>query len=292
MEIKVDHEFESRIPPLSEEEFRNLEENILTAGEIYSPIIVWNGTIIDGHNRYRILQKHPELKYSVKEMSFANRSEALNWICWTQLSRRNLSPLQKKYLIGIQYKTQKMSHGGNRKNSFASSDKNDQLKQETTRQRLAREHGVSEAYIQHCADYADGVIAADNFLPGLGKKLTAGEVKLTQGCVERMAKIPEEERPVYIEKAVATAAGSGEKGGKPTCKKVKMKVEPILPDETSIAFQTALEEFVSKWDEILETNEEWRKKYPRFCVYMIGKCVQALERINEDYFDDFFDALD
>ena len=40
MEIRVDHEFESRIPPLTEEEFRNLEKNILTAGEIYSPIIV------------------------------------------------------------------------------------------------------------------------------------------------------------------------------------------------------------------------------------------------------------
>lgn len=182
-----------------------------------------------------------------------------------------------------------MSHGGNRKSSFVSSDKNDQLKQETTRQKLAREHGVSESYIQHCADYADGVIAAENYRPGLGKKLTAGEVKLTQSCVERMAKMPEKERSVYIEKALATAAVSGEKRRKPTCKNTKIKVEPILPDETSIAFQTALEEFESKWEEILETNEEWREKYPRFCVFMIGKCIQTLERISEDYFDDFFD---
>lgn len=57
MEIRVDHEFETKIPPLTEEEFRNLEKSILTDGEIISPIIIWNGIIVDGHNRYHILKK-------------------------------------------------------------------------------------------------------------------------------------------------------------------------------------------------------------------------------------------
>lgn len=100
MEIRVDNEFETKIPPLTEEEFRNLEQSILAAGEIYSPIIIWNGIVVDGHNRYRILEKHPELKYSLKEMYFTDRGEALSWICWNQLGRRNLTSLQKKYLMG------------------------------------------------------------------------------------------------------------------------------------------------------------------------------------------------
>lgn len=62
MEMRIDPKFETKISPLTEDEFRNLEENILAAGEIYSPIIVWNGTIVDGHNRYRILKRHTELK--------------------------------------------------------------------------------------------------------------------------------------------------------------------------------------------------------------------------------------
>ena len=142
MKLRVDHEFETKIPPLTEEEFRNLEQSILAAGEMYSPIIVWNGTVVDGHNRYNILKKHPELKYSVKEMEFANRGEALNWICRNQLGRRNLTPMQKKYLIGLQYKAQKMSHGGDRRKASESNDKNNHLKQETTRQRLAKEPEV------------------------------------------------------------------------------------------------------------------------------------------------------
>ena len=108
MEIRVDHEFETKIPPLTEEEFRNLEQSILTAREIISPIIIWDGTIVDGHNRYRILKNHPELRYFVKEMDFTDRGEALNWICWNQLGRRNLTPMQKKYLIGSCVKSLEM----------------------------------------------------------------------------------------------------------------------------------------------------------------------------------------
>ena len=55
MELKIDPEFEVRIPPLTKEEFEKLEENILDDGMFYTPILVWGKTIIDGHNRYRFL---------------------------------------------------------------------------------------------------------------------------------------------------------------------------------------------------------------------------------------------
>ena len=289
MEIRVDHEFEKQIPPLTEEEFRNLEEGILAAGEIYSPIIVWNGTIVDGHNRFRILKNHPELQYSVKEMDFADRGEALSWICRNQLGRRNLTSLQKKYLIGLQYKAQKMSHGGRRRRNAESSDKNDHLKQETTRQRLAREHGVSEAYIQHCADYAEGVASAESIRPGLGKRLTTGEIKVTQGCIEQIPKLAEEERAAYIEQKVTrtSAPGTGRKKKSPG--KPEIKINAMLDDEIAVAIQTALEEFTNTWEEIFESKEDWIEEHQAFCVYMIGKCVMSLEKLSDDYLSDFFD---
>ena len=58
--LKIDPEFESRIPPLTEEEFKQLEENILAEGTILMPLIVWGDTIVDGHNRYKIAQAHGE----------------------------------------------------------------------------------------------------------------------------------------------------------------------------------------------------------------------------------------
>ena len=61
--LKIDPEFQSQIPPLTDDEFKQLEENILKEGKLLSPLIVWNNTLVDGHNRYAILQKHPEIYF-------------------------------------------------------------------------------------------------------------------------------------------------------------------------------------------------------------------------------------
>lgn len=93
--LKIDPEFQSKIPPLTEDEFSQLEENILADGAVLSPIVVWNGIIVDGHNRYTILGRHPELDCTVFEKQFTDRYEVIAWICKNQLGRRNLTPQQK-----------------------------------------------------------------------------------------------------------------------------------------------------------------------------------------------------
>ena len=59
-ELRIDPEFEEKIPPLTDDEFTQLEANIMAEGALLSPLIVWDGVIVDGHNRYRIIQKHPQ----------------------------------------------------------------------------------------------------------------------------------------------------------------------------------------------------------------------------------------
>ena len=66
--LTIDPEFRDKIPPLTEDEFSLLEENILSDGAVFSPLVVWDGIILDGHNRYEIIQKHPELVYAVHEV--------------------------------------------------------------------------------------------------------------------------------------------------------------------------------------------------------------------------------
>ena len=115
--LKIDPEFQGKIPPLTFEELEQLEKNIVNDGKVINPIIVWNGLIVDGHNRYTILQKHPDIPYTVHEKAFASRYEAIIWICKNQLGRRNLTPEQKLFLIGKQYEAEKSSHGEARKES-------------------------------------------------------------------------------------------------------------------------------------------------------------------------------
>ena len=98
-QLKIAPEFQSKIPPLQFEEEQQLEQNIIAEGRLLNPIITWNGYILDGHTRYRILKKHGFIKFEVEEIQLANKYEALAWICKNQLGRRNLSPERKKFLL-------------------------------------------------------------------------------------------------------------------------------------------------------------------------------------------------
>ena len=186
--LKIDPEFQSQIPPLTDDEFKQLEENILKAGKLLSPLIVWNNTLVDGHNRYAILQKHPEIYFSTMPLRFANREEALAWICKNQLGRRNLTPEQKYYLMGKQYAAEKAAHGGDRKSSDAkSSSLNANLIDSTkTCDRIAEENGVSRASVLRASHYTRGIDIADNLSPGIKQKVFSGEVKFTN---EEMSKL-------------------------------------------------------------------------------------------------------
>ena len=74
--LTINPAFQQVIPELSEEEFAQLEANILKDGMLH-PIIVWNGVIIDGHNRYKIAQKHPEITFTTYSMDFQSDYEAI-----------------------------------------------------------------------------------------------------------------------------------------------------------------------------------------------------------------------
>ena len=97
MSITIDKEFESLIPPLSAEEFQQLEENCVKEG-IRDALITWNGILVDGHNRFKIAAKHG-LHWNEKRMEFADRDAAIEWICDNQLGRRNLHPLDREALM-------------------------------------------------------------------------------------------------------------------------------------------------------------------------------------------------
>ena len=198
--LKIDPEFQSQIPPLTDDEFKQLEENILKAGKLLSPLIVWNNTLVDGHNRYAILQKHPEIYFSTMPLRFANREEALAWICKNQLGRRNLTPEQKKYLIGKQYEAEKCANGGDRKSPVAKSGygKRNLIGAPKTCYKVAAESGVGRTYVIEAEHYAKGLDAAEEAVPGTRQKVLSGEVKPTASEIASVARAPPEKRPALV----------------------------------------------------------------------------------------------
>ncbi|MBQ6664089.1 MAG: hypothetical protein IJM68_00735 [Synergistaceae bacterium] len=97
LELTVDEEFAGLIPPLTDDEYKRLEESIITEG-CREAIIVWNKTIVDGHNRYRICRTH-QIPYRIERKDFADKNAVKLWMLRTQLGRRNLNDFQRIEMV-------------------------------------------------------------------------------------------------------------------------------------------------------------------------------------------------
>ena len=195
--LKIDPEFQSKIPPLTFHERNQLETNILEEGRILHPLIVWNDLIVDGHTRYAILRQHPEIQYTILEKDFANRHEAIIWICKNQLGRRNLTPEQRNYVLGKQYEAEKLSRGGAHPRSVAPPSEppiaqNEQLKGtgSATCDRIAAEYGVSRSTVLRAETFAKSVDVAEEAVPGTRQAILSGKLKTTDKAISAIAKAP------------------------------------------------------------------------------------------------------
>ena len=94
--LKINETFKKLIPPLTKEEFSQLEQNCIAEG-IREAIIIWNDMIIDGHNRYEISLMY-DLPFETNELYFKDENEVKEWMILNQFGRRNLSNYQRSVL--------------------------------------------------------------------------------------------------------------------------------------------------------------------------------------------------
>lgn len=149
MSIKIDNDFQTLIPPLSDDEYKQLEENCIREG-IRDPLVVWNipdgdDILLDGHNRMEIAAKHSGIPFEVKKMDFECRADAERWIILNQFGRRNLSKydrsilaLKLKPIIAERAKENERKGGGSGDSGRQKSDN-----PTTTSKELAKIAGVS-----------------------------------------------------------------------------------------------------------------------------------------------------
>jgi len=179
-QLTINPDFKALIPPLSDEEFLQLEENILTQGQCRDTIKAWKGTIVDGHNRYTICQKHG-IPYDVTPLRFASKRDATIWILENQLGRRNLTDaaiiklaLQKTELLREKARENQSQAGGSKKGSEAVSAESSTPASEPIhlRKTAARLAGVSEQKIHRFMKVME---LGD---PELIRKMESGEIKI------------------------------------------------------------------------------------------------------------------
>ncbi len=96
-ELKIDPELRDFIPPLSGSELEWLTDRLKEEG-CTEPLTVWNGTIVDGHNRYRICHEN-NIPFDYEEKEFGSKRDAKYWMVKKQLGRRNVKPFQRCELV-------------------------------------------------------------------------------------------------------------------------------------------------------------------------------------------------
>ena len=214
-DLIIDPEFKRLLPDLSQDEYLRLEESILAEG-CREALVLWDKTIIDGHNRYQICKKHA-LPFRTEQREFLSREEALRWILLNQIGRRNISPELLKYQIGKRYNVEKRMtahnpHGKNQYTEVAS----DILMQPRTTARLgrageiAREYNVSHFAIHTYKDIASAVDRIAEKDDRLSEQYLSGRIRIKKDDLMAIADMPDRQ--------VRALTSTLLRGGKTVCR--------------------------------------------------------------------------
>lgn len=269
-DVSIDKEFHALHRALTPEESAQLEANIRRDGKILDPIKLWNGTVLDGHNR---LEKYdlisagdatfPEPPF--ESVSLKDRAAALEWIARHQLGRRNNTPQELSYLRG-KLAEAKVDEGNLSQNAIKSKPTE---KVQSARGRastgvtkateeVATETGVSRDTVRRDMTYAeavDTITAATS--DKVGQEIRSGTLKIPKSRVVEIAAMP----AVDIPKAIVnfkTGRDKPKENGKPSGgatfdpTEFDPKVNPELPS-TEVDKKQPLADRIKEQNRIIES---------------------------------------
>jgi N6-adenosine-specific RNA methylase IME4 len=172
MQLTIDDRIKSHLPRLSEVEYNQLEENLLRDGCL-TPLVVWGETLIDGHNRYGICQKH-NIPFHIDYLQFESFEDVIDWVEDNQAGRRNANPDWFTYYIGRRYERVK-------KAPYRPSGKAPQNGGLLTSEKLAAEFNVGKNTVERAATFANNVDTIANHIGDSARsEILDGDVKLTR----------------------------------------------------------------------------------------------------------------
>nr|MDO8119178.1 hypothetical protein [Candidatus Sigynarchaeota archaeon] len=218
----IDPEFSSLIPPPGDDEIAGLERSLLEHGfdPALGAIITWKKTIVDGHNRYRLCEKHG-IPFHVEERPFKNRDDAARWIVSNQLDRRNITPEQRAYLVGKRYMAEK-------KPGII-------LIPGRARARIAAETGSSEATVSRDEKFALAIDAMAKNADMPANELLSRKLRMTQKDAIDIAALPaEHQKRVVRELKAGKRSVDAIREVKKKERETRVVSEPALPGEYNI----------------------------------------------------------
>lgn len=192
--LRIDHEFESLMPPLSQDELNALEYSLVNEG-CRDALIVWDDVIIDGHNRYRLCKKHG-LAFRTRKHHFDSRDEAIVWICSNQSGRRNLSVEMRRYLIGKQYIAQRRigarNPSGNNQYKVVYPQNEDRPTPHChgVADQLCTEYRISHSTVERCGKYSKALDKIVSVNESLRPCILSGDLRIKHDDLVDLSSLP------------------------------------------------------------------------------------------------------
>ncbi|PWK17598.1 hypothetical protein LV89_04314 [Arcicella aurantiaca] len=247
--IVVIDELRDLIPPLGQDEYGQLETNILKNG-CRDALSLWETSkgsitensespdepiyvLIDGHNRFDICKKN-NISFNVQLLNFSGLQEVKDYMIDLQLGRRNLRPEQISYFRGLRFLNEKNEKGKyDRENHKVQSEPYGQNSGIDTAEKLAGEYNVGRSTIKRDAEYAKGI---SKFEKTFRDEVLTGKQKVPKSLIQTIAKKETIEKPIEsIEELLSMVEDSLPES---IIRSVEPKVESFESDATML-MQTA-----------------------------------------------------
>lgn len=268
VKLEISDRLKTLLPPLTADEKKRLEENLVRDGKVHDPLIYWNdgdrNVILDGMNRYEIATRL-DIPYQVEPLDLgtnADYEEAEIWMLDRQLGRRNLlAPANVREIRGKLYNRLKREKGSNRgpKGQFDTAGG-------SAAAQVSARAGVSDSTVKR-----DGQRMAnlDKCTTSVQRSVSSGAVKVSDAEIKTLVQLEPAEQ-----NTVATALRKGQASSLREAMKAEKIKTPTTPakvkpgeDVKNSAFTAKgqLEEYaktLGRWLSRSPTIDEWRAKWP------------------------------
>jgi len=191
MKLNINKRFQNLLPALQADELLRLETSIRADG-VRDPLVLWNDTIVDGHNRYDIATRY-DIPFSTVGKSFENEDDACIWIIENQTGKRNLTDVQRTFQIGELYKLKKKKHGGTGANQYTKEQSPHNEDSAKTSEVIAREQNVSKATVERAADFHTAVTDIAEHTELSANDILELAEKTSKKDIEKIAKLPKQQ---------------------------------------------------------------------------------------------------
>lgn len=168
-------EIQGYIIPLTSDELAHLEKSLVEEG-CRDALVVWQRkedelVLVDGHNRYKICQKH-NIPFYHKVSTFSDIEHVKIWMIENQMGRRNLTQDQLSYYRGLKYLSMRKRKGGYENITLKGQEEHSACSL------LSKEFNVSSSTIKRDSKFAEGLNMVGKTNPTLKLKILTGQLKV------------------------------------------------------------------------------------------------------------------